>query len=85
MQAPKEEAVAARSMPQPIPHPVSVGFTQIRIRCPNHVSDQLVLEQQRLRTAGQRVTLNFLILKALQKAGYRVEEADLIEDGRRLR
>lgn len=81
IEAPKEEAAVAQSMPPQI----NAGFTQVRIRCPNRVSDQLVLEQQRLRTAGQRVTLNFLILKALQKAGYRVEEADLVEDGRRLR
>jgi len=62
-----------------------VGFTQIRVRCPEHVSDQLVLEQQRLRREGKRVTLNYLILCALQKAGYGVEEAELVEDGRRLR
>ncbi len=61
------------------------GFTQIRIRCPNYLSDQLVLEQQRIRREGQRVTLNYLILCALKKAGYRIEEKDLVEDGRRLR
>jgi hypothetical protein len=85
VQAAKEQAVVGRSAPQPTPHPVNAGFTQIRVRCPNPVSDQLVLEQRRLRTVGQRVTLNYLILKALQTAGYRVEEADLVEDGRRLR
>ncbi|MFZ1105586.1 MAG: hypothetical protein WAN86_22470 [Hyphomicrobiaceae bacterium] len=64
---------------------VKSGFTQIRVRCPNYLSDQLVLEQQRIRREGQRVTLNYLILCALEKAGYRIEEKDLVEDGRRLR
>jgi hypothetical protein len=63
----------------------SPGYTQIRIRCPNYLSDQLVLEQQRARQEGQRVTLNYLILCALKKAGYRIDENDLVEDGRRLR
>ena len=87
--APVRSASAALPKPGPRearPEPErGRGVTQIRIRCPDHLSDQLVFEQQRLRRTGQRVTLNYLILSALRKAGYRVEEADLVEDGRRLR
>jgi hypothetical protein len=73
---------AAPGRPKPVP---SSAITEIRLRCPHHISDQLAYEQQRLRQEGHRVTLSYLILSALQKAGYHVEEADLVEDGRRLR
>jgi hypothetical protein len=72
----------APGRPKPVP---SSAITEIRLRCPHHICDQLAYEQQRLRQEGHRVTLSYIILSALQKAGYHVEEGYLIEDGRRLR
>jgi hypothetical protein len=63
----------------------ATGITEVRLRCPIHIRGQLAAEQLRLRQEGQSVTLNYLILAALRQAGYRVEDSDLIEDGRRLR
>ena len=71
--------------PKPDDATTRSGFTQVRVRCPVYLSDQLTLEQQQLRREGQRVTLNYIVLRALQKAGYHIDEADLSEDGRRLR
>ena len=44
---------------------------------PHYLDDELTI-----RVATQRVTKTFLILDALKKAGYRVEESDLIQDRR---
>ncbi|WP_407523763.1 hypothetical protein [Methylobacterium oryzisoli] len=36
-----------------------------------------------IRAAEQRVTKQYLVAKALQNAGYRLDDADLIEDKRK--
>jgi hypothetical protein len=79
---PKRSSDPATAQPK---SPPASSFTDIRLRFPNHIRDQLEAEQLRLRQEGQRVTINYLFLSALRRAGYRVEQSDLIEDGRRLR
>jgi len=50
----------------------------IRGYIPQYLDDELAM-----KAAGRRVTRTFLILEALQKAGYRVDEADMVEDRRK--
>lgn len=50
----------------------------IRGYIPQYLDDELAM-----KAAGRRVTKTFLILEALQKAGYRVEETDMVEDRRK--
>jgi hypothetical protein len=38
-----------------------------------------------LQAADQRVTKQYLVLKALQQVGYRVDPVDLVEDKRKAR
>lgn len=50
----------------------------IRGYIPQYLDDELAMQ-----AAGRRVTKTFLILEALQKAGYRVDENDIVEDRRK--
>jgi hypothetical protein len=50
----------------------------IRGYIPQYLDDELAM-----KAAGRRVTKTFLLLEALQKAGYHVEEFDMIEDRRK--
>lgn len=50
----------------------------IRGYIPQYLDDELAMQ-----AAGRRVTKTFLILEALQKAGYRVDENDMVEDRRK--
>jgi hypothetical protein len=52
--------------------------TSIRGYIPQYLDDELSI-----KAAERRVTKTFLIMEALAKAGYRVEEADLVQDRRR--
>ena len=44
-----------------------------------------LFEQLHMNAATERVTKKYLVLQALARAGYRIEESDLDEDGRRNR
>jgi hypothetical protein len=50
----------------------------IRGYIPNYLDDELTL-----KSAERRVTKTFLIMEALAKAGYRVEEHDMVQDRRK--
>lgn len=50
----------------------------IRGYIPQYLDDELAMQ-----AAGRRVTKTFLILEALHKAGYRVDEHDMVEDRRK--
>lgn len=60
--------------PPPPPAPV----TSIRGYIPQYLDDELTL-----KAAERRVTKTFLIMEALAKTGYRVDDADLVQDRRR--
>jgi hypothetical protein len=61
--------------------PVALApVTSIRGYIPQYLDDELSV-----RAAERRVTKTFLIMEALVKAGYRVEEDDLVQDRRRSR
>jgi hypothetical protein len=52
----------------------------IRGYIPDYLDDELTI-----KAAERRVTKTFLIMEALAKSGYRVDEADLVQDRRRTR
>lgn len=60
------------------PRPARASY--VKVKCPDYLLDQLYGHIRK-----ERVTLNHLILSALREKGFHVEEADMIEDGRRLR
>jgi hypothetical protein len=64
----------------PIAEPVAplAPVTSIRGYIPQYLDDELSV-----KAAERRVTKTFLIMEALAKAGYRVDEADLVQDRRR--
>jgi hypothetical protein len=53
-------------------------LTSIRGYIPQYLDDDMSV-----KAAERRVTKTFLIMEALAKAGYLVEEADLVQDRRR--
>jgi hypothetical protein len=59
------------------PVPLS-PLISIRGYIPHYLDNELAM-----KAAGRRVTKTFLILEALQKAGYRVDENDMVEDRRK--
>lgn len=61
------------------PAPLS-PVTSIRGYIPQYLDDELAI-----KAAERRVTKTFLLLEALAKAGYRVDEADLVQDRRRIK
>jgi len=63
---------------EPLPEPAPV--TSIRGYIPQYLDDELSI-----RAAERRVTKTFLIMEALLKAGYRIDEIDLVQDRRRPR
>jgi hypothetical protein len=54
--------------------------TSIRGYIPQYLDDELSM-----KAAERRVTKTFLVMEALAKAGYRVDEADLVQDRRKTR
>ena len=54
--------------------------TSIRGYIPQYLDDELSV-----KAAERRVTKTFLIMEALAKAGYHLEESDLVQDRRRSR
>ncbi|AOX21534.1 hypothetical protein [Kozakia baliensis] len=58
----------------------SVPMASLRIVIPEYVDRDLAL-----KAAEDRVTKQYLVLKALSEAGFRVDPQDLVEDKRKLR
>ena len=70
---------ALTSMPTPEPPPVPLAkVVSIRGYIPDYLDDELTL-----RAAERRVTKTFLLMEALEKTGYRVEEVDMVQDRRK--
>lgn len=70
---------AATHIPPPevLPAPLA-SVTSIRGYIPQYLDNELTV-----KAAERRVTKTFLIMEALAKTGYRVEEIDLVQDRRR--
>src|SRR3712207_4749175 len=56
------------------------AFRTLQLIIPDYLFEQLHMD-----AARQRVTKKYLVLMALQRAGYRIEKGDMDEDGRRNR
>jgi hypothetical protein len=52
----------------------------LRIEVPAYLDDELTQ-----KAAARRVTKQFLVLTALRRDGYRIEDADLVADKRKAR
>jgi len=76
------EALASREgLPSLSPRAPSLRqLKPLKLMVPNYLFRELTV-----RAAESSVTKKYLILKALQDAGFTVESEDLEEDGRRLR
>ena len=55
-------------------------LASLRIEVPDYLDRELAL-----KAVEQRVTKQFLVLQALQQAGYRVDAVDLVPDKRKTR
>ena len=66
----------------PIAEPASVRtrYASFRVDLPEYLDEEL-----RMRAAIERATKTYLIIEALQRAGYRVKPEDLIADRRKTR
>jgi hypothetical protein len=72
-------AAPASAPPPPAPPPPAIApVVSIRGYIPNYLDDELAI-----KAAERRVTKTFLMMEALAKAGYRVEEADMVQDRRK--
>lgn len=71
-----------RPTPEPTRHPEAktVRRRPISIEVPDYLAREL-----KVKAATEAVTVRYLVLKALSGAGYRVDDDELEEDGRRLR
>jgi|SRR5689334_11925003 len=63
----------SQSQPEPVAPVVS-----IRAYIPNYLDDELTR-----KAAERRVTKTFLIIEALEKAGYHVDAVDIVQDRRK--
>lgn len=64
-----------------IEQPIERGpIASLRIEVPEYLDRELAFKAVELRTTKQ-----YLVIKALQEAGYRVEDVDLVEDRRKIR
>ena len=81
-EAPKEQAETlhpdANHQPPAETAPEAARVTSIRGYIPHYLDDELALS-----AVQRRVTKTFLIMEALAKAGYRVDEIDLVQDRRK--
>jgi hypothetical protein len=55
-----------------------VPLASLRIEVPDYLDRELAL-----KAVDQRVTKQYLVMKALQAAGYKLDDADLVEDKRK--
>ena len=69
---------AATQIPQEPDLPSLAPIVSIRGYIPNYLDDELAI-----KAAERRVTKTFLIMEALAKAGYRVDQHDLVQDRRK--
>jgi hypothetical protein len=69
---------ALTQLPRVEPEASLAPVTSIRGYIPQYLDDELSV-----KAAERRVTKTFLIMEALAKAGYRIDEDDLIQDRRR--
>lgn len=69
---------ASTQLPRTEMAPPLAPVTSIRGYIPQYLDDELTI-----KAAERRVTKTFLIMEALAKAGYRVDEIDLVQDRRR--
>lgn len=60
--------------------PKTTRVLQLRVALPDYLDDELHEASMK-----KRVTKQFLVLEALKKAGYKVKDADLVEDKRKVR
>lgn len=58
----------------------SADTTRLAFEVPHYLADQL-----KIRAIKDRCSTRYLILKAIQAAGFEINDADLITDGRRNR
>ena len=71
---------ASTQLPVTEPQAQLAPVTSIRGYIPQYLDDELSV-----KAAERRVTKTFLIMEALAKAGYRVDEMDLVQDRRKTR
>lgn len=71
---------ASTQLPASEPEIPLAPVTSIRGYIPQYLDDELAV-----KAAERRVTKTFLILEALAKAGYRVDEHDMVQDRRKVR
>lgn len=69
---------AAPAPPPPPALPPLAPVTSIRGYIPQYLDNELAV-----KAAERRVTKTFLIMEALEKAGYHVEENDMVQDRRK--
>ena len=64
--------------PEPEIERPKVTLASLRIEVPDYLDRELAL-----KAVDQRVTKQYLVMKALQAAGYKLDNADLVEDKRK--
>ena len=64
--------------PEPEAERPKVPLASLRIEVPDYLDRELAL-----KAVDQRVTKQYLVMKALQAAGYKLDDADLVEDKRK--
>ena len=64
--------------PEPEAERPKVPLASLRIEVPDYLDRELAL-----KAVDQRVTEQYLVMKALQAAGYKLDDADLVEDKRK--
>ncbi|MEO0729178.1 MAG: hypothetical protein AAFY64_02210 [Pseudomonadota bacterium] len=77
-----QSAPSGTPEPEPAHHPKpeTARRRPLSIEVPDYLAREL-----KVKAATEAVTVRFLVLKALSEAGYRVDDDELEEDGRRLR
>jgi hypothetical protein len=65
---------------QTVPAVPRAPVASLRIEVPAYLDDELTQ-----KAAARRVTKQFLVLTALRRDGYRIEDADLVADKRKAR
>jgi hypothetical protein len=73
-------SLSAAATVKSVPAESRAPIASLRIEVPVYLDRELTLQ-----AADQRVTKQYLVLKALQQVGYRVDPVDLVEDKRKAR